>query len=105
MLKENSGLSDDELLESVCCDVRYQYALHTTHMEEQPFSDRTFSRFRERLYNYEMETGIDLLKEEMKHLAKVYADYMKLNTNVKRMDISQQKKYHETFSFCLFPLF
>ena len=86
MLKENSGLSDDELLESVCCDVRYQYALHTTHMEEQPFSDRTFSRFRERLYNYEVETGIDLLKEEMKHLAKVYADYMKLNTNVKRMD-------------------
>jgi len=86
MLKEIIGLSDDELLESICCDVRYQYALHTTHMEEQPFSDRTFSRFRERLYNYEVETGTDLLEEEMRHLAEVYADCMKLHTNLKRMD-------------------
>ena len=86
ILKENGGLSDDELLEAICCDVRYQYALHTTHMLEQPVSDRTFSRFRERLYNYEVESGRDLLKEEMEHLAAVYADYMKLNTNIKRMD-------------------
>ena len=86
ILKENGGLSDDELLEAICCDVRYQYALHTTHMLEQPISDRTFSRFRERLYNYEVESGRDLLKEEMEHLAAVYADYMKLNTNIKRMD-------------------
>ena len=44
MLKENNGLTDDELVESICCDVRYQYALHTTHLAEQPVSDRTFSR-------------------------------------------------------------
>lgn len=31
MLKENNGLTDDELVESICCDVRYQYALHTTY--------------------------------------------------------------------------
>lgn len=86
MLKENSGLSDDEMLEAICCDVRYQYALHTTHLKEQPISDRTFSRFRERLRNYELETGHDLLEEEMMHLAEVYADYMKLNSNIKRMD-------------------
>lgn len=30
MLKENNGLTDEELVESICCDVRYQYALHTT---------------------------------------------------------------------------
>ena len=62
ILKENNGLTDDELVESICCDVRYQYALHTTHLKEQPVSDRTFSRFRERLYNYEMETGRNLLE-------------------------------------------
>lgn len=50
MLKEMLGLSDDELMDSICCDVRFQYALHTTSFEEQPISDRTFSRFRERLY-------------------------------------------------------
>ncbi len=86
ILKENNGLTDDELVESICCDVRYQYALHTTHLAEQPVSDRTFSRFRERLYNYEMETGRNLLEEEMMHLSDVYAGYMNLNSNIKRMD-------------------
>lgn len=86
ILKENNGLADDELVESICCDVRFQYALHTTHLQEQPVSDRTFSRFRERLYNYEKETGRSLLEEEMVHLAGVFAQYMGLNSNVKRMD-------------------
>ena len=49
ILKENFGLTDDELFESICCDVCFQYALHTTQMKDQPISDRTFSRFRERL--------------------------------------------------------
>ena len=52
ILKELNGLSDSDLFESICCDVRYQYALHSTSCEEQPVSDRTFSRFRERLNNY-----------------------------------------------------
>jgi len=86
ILKENGGMNDDEILESICCDIRYQYALHTTHMLEQPISDRTLSRFRERLYSYEVETGVDLLTEEMEHLSDVYAEYMNLNSNVKRMD-------------------
>lgn len=54
------------------CDVRAQYTLHTTSLEEQPISDRTLSRFRERLYNYEQETGIDLLHDEMKRLSDVF---------------------------------
>ncbi len=86
MLKEMNGLSDDELLEAICCDVRYQYALHTTSCPEQPVSDRTFSRFRERLYAYEEETGKDLLVDEMRALSEVYAKYFSLNRNIKRMD-------------------
>lgn len=65
ILKEMFNLTDDELLASILCDIRFQYALHTTSFEEQPFSDRTFSRFRERLYYYTVNTGIDLLQEEM----------------------------------------
>ena len=86
MLKESNGLNDDELLESICCDVRYQYALHTTHMKEQPVSDRTFSRFRARLYDYELESGENLLDDEMMHLAEIFGNYMNLNSNIKRMD-------------------
>ena len=86
MLKTMSGQSDDEMLEAICCDIRYKYALHSTSYEEQPISDRTFSRFRERLYNYEVETGRKLLKEEMQALAEVYQKFMNLHSNIKRMD-------------------
>lgn len=68
------------------CDVRAQYALHTTSLEEQPISVRTLSRFRERLYNYEQETGIDLLHDEMKRLSDVLCNYLGINKKLKRMD-------------------
>ena len=70
IFKEMFNLTDDELLASILCDVRFQYALHTTSFKEQPFSDRTFSRFRERLYQHTQETGVDLLQEEMEAMAK-----------------------------------
>ena len=86
ILKEMFSLNDDELLESILCDVRFQYALHTTSFEEQPFSDRTFSRFREKLYLYELETGRDLLHEEMEAMADAFVQYLNINPSVKRMD-------------------
>ena len=86
ILKELFGLIDDDLLASILCDVRFQFALHTTSFKEQPFSDRTFSRFRERLYLYEMETGIDLLQEEMESLAESFVKYLGIETTLKRMD-------------------
>ena len=86
IIKEMLGLTDEELLESVLFDLRVQYALHTLNMPEQPFSDRTLSRFRERLAKYEMETGEDLLKDEIMDLSAEIADCMNINGNVKRMD-------------------
>ena len=79
IIKELLGLTDDETVDMIQVDVRAQYALHSTSLEEQPISDRTFSRFRERLYNYEMETGTDLLKEEMNHLSDVFCRYLNIN--------------------------
>ncbi|MEA3423721.1 MAG: transposase [Bacillota bacterium] len=86
ILKEMFNLTDDELLASILCDIRFQYALHTTSYDEQPFSDRTFSRFRERLYNYYVETGIDLLHEEMESLAEIFTVYMDISPSLRRMD-------------------
>ena len=86
MIKSMLHLTDDEMFESINCDIRFQYALHTTSFDEQPISDRTFSRFRERLYNYQLATGEDLLADEMKHLSKVYQDFLDLHSNIKRMD-------------------
>lgn len=86
ILKELNNDTDDQLLESVVIDIRYQYALHTTSFAEQPVSDRTLSRFRERLYAYELETGIDLMKEEMESLADAFVQMMKISGQTKRMD-------------------
>ncbi len=86
ILKEMLGLSDEELLASILCDIRFQYALHTTSFNEQPVSDRTFSRFRERLYLYELETGEDLMKQEMESLAELFLKYLNINPSIKRMD-------------------
>ncbi|MBO0413874.1 transposase [Enterococcus hulanensis] len=86
ILKELFTLTDDELLESVICDVRFQYALGTTSFKEQPLSDRSFSRFRERLVSYYEQTGIDLVKEEMEYLADSFCSFFDLQPTMKRMD-------------------
>ena len=86
MLKEMFTLTDEDLLESILCDVRFQVALRTTSFKEQPFSDRTFSRFRERLYQHELETGEDLLKDEMEALAETFRQYLGIEPTLKRMD-------------------
>lgn len=86
LLKEYFGQTEEELLMSIYCDVLYQYALHLTQEERPPVSDRSWSRFRERLMKYEQETGIDLMKAEMESLAQILADHMQLKGNVKRMD-------------------
>lgn len=86
LIKEMFGHTDEELLETLLFDIRYQYALHTTGCDEQPISDRTFSRFRERLLAYERETGIDLLKQEMYALAEKFQEFLSISPSVKRMD-------------------
>jgi len=86
LLKELMNLTDEELVESITFDPRFQHALHLTSCDEIPYSDRTPSRFRERLYLHELETGEDLLKEEIKHLGAEFARLMKTGSKVRRMD-------------------
>lgn len=42
IVKELFQVSDDDIVESMMLDVRYQYALHTTSYEEQPSSEVKF---------------------------------------------------------------
>ncbi|MFA9464615.1 MAG: DDE transposase [Velocimicrobium sp.] len=87
IIKELTGSTDDEILESLMFDIRYQYALHTTHFEEQPLSDRTLGRFHERCRIYEEETGIDLIHETVVSLTDEMSKLMKIDRQLKRMDI------------------
>ncbi|MEE1114839.1 MAG: transposase [Eubacterium sp.] len=68
------GLSDDEMIEAVIFDVRFQYALHTTGYTEQPFSTNTFRRFRARNEEYRDRTGKDPLEECLKQLEEKMAE-------------------------------
>lgn len=86
ILKEMFQLTDDDILETVECDIRFQYALHTTTCREQPISDRTLSRFRRRNMLYYQETGIDLIHEEMESLAEKICSLLGVDLHFFRMD-------------------
>ena len=86
ILKELNGLTDDEIMEECEFDFRYQYALHTTSYENQPLSDRTFSRFRERTAAYELVTGRDLIHDCIVSLSENIRKYMDISPSIKRMD-------------------
>lgn len=86
ILKEALGVTDDEMVEGLMFDIRYQYALHTTSFEEQPLSDRTLSRFRARCLAYETETGIDLIHKCVTKLAKELSAFMGITPSMQRMD-------------------
>ena len=60
IIKELFAISDDEVVDNLMLDPRYQMALHTSSFKEQPLSDKSLSRFRMRCYNYERLHGIDL---------------------------------------------
>ena len=86
ILKELFDKSDDELVEDILLDPRFQHALHTTSFEEQPVSDKTFTRFRERCYDYERLYGVDLYHDCVTELADKIAKLMKIDGRIRRMD-------------------
>jgi len=52
VLREIFNQSDEEALNSLIFDIRYQYALHTTSFPEQPVSKKSLTNFRAAVYRY-----------------------------------------------------
>jgi len=86
ILKEIFGLSDVELLGSIYFDDRFQYALRLTSFDKPPVSINTFTNFRARVYAYEEETGIDLIKEEVESLSELIAETLEIGEEKIRVD-------------------
>lgn len=63
ILEEIFGQHEQDAVNSLICDVRYQTALHTTSAVVQPVSVRTLQRFRKRVADYRAETGTDLITQ------------------------------------------
>lgn len=86
IIKKIFNISDDEVVENLMLDPRYQYALHTTSCEEQPLSDKSLSRFHKRCYDYEYVYGVDLLHNCTTGLVDKIAKMMDISPRMKRMD-------------------
>ncbi len=97
IIKKLLNLTDDEMVESLAFDVRFQYALHTTGFEEQPLSDKSLSLFRKRCYTYELATGTDLIYETITGLSGEMAKIMKINGQIQRMDSLHGRFQYQAF--------
>jgi hypothetical protein len=86
ILKEAKGLNDKDLVDEVIFNTLFQNALHLTSFEEIPYSDRTPSRFREKVLRHEMETGEDLIKMAVKHLGEEAITLLKIHPDLNRTD-------------------
>jgi hypothetical protein len=96
ILREIFNQSDEEALNSLMFDLRYQYALHTTSFQEQPVCVRTrtgrpvsknsLTNFRAAVYSYNQEHGIDLIQEEIESHAQQFSKLLKIEGKTIRMD-------------------
>lgn len=78
ILKEIFSQSDEECLDSLKFDIRYQYALHKTSFKEQPVSKNSLTNFRTAVYRYNEEYGVDLIQEEVESHAKKFAELLNI---------------------------
>ena len=86
VIKELFDQTDEEVIGSLHFDDRYQYALRTTSFEKQPVSQNTLTNFRNRVYDYYKETGIDLIQQEVESLSSKIAQYLQIDNEQARMD-------------------
>lgn len=77
ILEEIFGYNDEQMVNAVVCDLRFQYALHTTSAVVQPVSSRSLSRFRKRLSDYRKKTGRDLLQECLGPMSTLLDSYVR----------------------------
>jgi len=86
ILREIFNQSDEEALNSLMFDIRYQHALHTTSFSEQPVSKNSLTNFRAAVYRYNQEHGIDLIQQEIEAQAKTFSRLLKIDGKTVRMD-------------------
>jgi hypothetical protein len=86
ILREIFNQSDEEALNSLMFDIRYQHALHTTSFKEQPVSKNSLTNFRAAVYSYNQEHGIDLIQEEIEAHAKAFSKLLNIEGKTIRMD-------------------
>ena len=86
ILRDIFNQSDEEALNSLMFDLRYQYALHTTSFPEQTSSKNSLTNFRAAVYRYNQKYGCDLIQEEIESQAKTFSKLLKIEGKTVRID-------------------
>ena len=86
ILRDIFNQSDEEALNSLMFDIRYQHALHTTSFKEQPISKNSLTNFRAAVYKYNQEYGVDLIQQEIEAHAQTFSKILNIEGKTVRMD-------------------
>lgn len=86
ILKELKGISYDELMECLMFDLRFKTALGLLNIDEMPFSRATLFNFQNRVFEYELHTGINLIEQVFDNLSAKQLKQLSLKTDIQRTD-------------------
>jgi hypothetical protein len=88
-LKAGFGWSDAELYENFCFNLQVRYALGYDRLGDGDFEIRTLYYFRERLSQYNLKAGVNLLEQAFEQITDAQIIDMKVHTGMQRMDLTQ----------------
>jgi len=89
LLKAGNGWSDAELYEHFLFDIQVRYALGYTDLGDGTFAIRTLYYFRDRLSEYYLKTGINLLETIFRDITDAQIVDLAVQTGTQRMDSTQ----------------
>jgi Transposase domain (DUF772) len=88
-LKAGFGWSDAELYENFCFNLQVRYALGYDRLGDGDFEIRTLYYFRERLSQYNLKAGVNLLEQAFEQITDAQIIDLKVRTGLQRMDSTQ----------------
>jgi hypothetical protein len=88
-LKAGFGWSDEELYEAFLYNLQVRYALGYDRLGEGEFDLRTLYYFRQRLSEYNLQKGMNLLEKVFERITDQQIVKLKIQTSMQRMDSTQ----------------
>jgi hypothetical protein len=98
ILYNKRGWSVKELFKHIDFDFCVRYALGLHDPEESPFGRATFFNFQNKLSDYEVKTGINLIKNIFDKLTLEQLKKLELKTDIQRMDSFQAMSNIHSYS-------
>ena len=88
-IKSGFGLSDEELYNRYCFNLQVRYALGYDWLGDGSFEIRTLYNFRDRLSQYNLEHGVNLIEKVFELVTDAQIGKLKIQTGIQRMDSTQ----------------